>query len=71
MMQESTVAHAEQMASDYHIFGRVRFLHEYLDQLDALTLDRVNETISAYRIGPFRLATLGPEELKIDPALLG
>ena len=71
MSQESTAVHAGQMASDYELFGRVRTMDEILARIDALRLDTVNEKIAARPIGPFRLATLGPKELEIDPALLG
>ncbi|MBR2694559.1 MAG: insulinase family protein [Thermoguttaceae bacterium] len=71
MSQESTAVHAGQMASDYELFGRVRTMDEILARIDAFRLETVNEKIAARPIGPFRLATLGPKELEIDPALLG
>ncbi|MBQ3389078.1 MAG: insulinase family protein [Thermoguttaceae bacterium] len=71
MSQESTVSRIARMAAHYDLFGRVRSLQECLKELDDLTLEEVNQKIAAHPIGPFRLATLGPEELEIDPALLG
>ena len=71
MSQESTAVHAGQMAADYEYFGRVRTMEEILARIDTLRLETVNEKIAARPIGPLRLATLGPKELEIDPALLG
>ncbi len=71
MAQESTAVHAGHMASDYECFGRVRTLDEVLGKIDALRLETVNEKIAEWPVGPFRLVTLGPKELEIDPALLG
>ncbi|MBR5416035.1 MAG: insulinase family protein [Thermoguttaceae bacterium] len=71
MSQESTAVHAGHMVSDYENFGRIRTIEEVLARIDAFRLETVNERIAARPIGPFRLVTLGPKELAIDPALLG
>lgn len=71
MSRESTAARAASMARNYYFHGRDRSVREILERVDKLKLDEVNAKIAEHPMGPFRLVTLGPKPLEIDPALLG
>jgi predicted Zn-dependent peptidase len=65
---ESTSARAHALASDQHKLGRPRSLDEIAAAYDILTLDRVNDYLSARDTGAFTIVTLGPREL-VPPSL--
>lgn len=67
---ESTGARAGAMAGDWHRLKRARTLEELARQVDAVTLDGVNEYLSRRRLGRLTIQTLGPSPLK-PPALEG
>ena len=61
---ESTAARAGALAGDWHRLGRARSLDEMAAQIDAVTLDQVNDYLSKRSMGRMTVQTLGPAELK-------
>ncbi|MEL7474156.1 MAG: pitrilysin family protein [Planctomycetota bacterium] len=61
---ESTGARAGSLVSDERRLGRPRSLSELLSQVEAVTLDGVNEHAEAYARGRWTIQTLGPEPLR-------
>ncbi|GAB4386501.1 MAG: pitrilysin family protein [Phycisphaerales bacterium] len=61
---ESTPARAAALASDMHKLGRPRSLQEIIDELDAITLERLNAYLSTRSLGRLTIQTLGPAELR-------
>ena len=61
---ESTGARAASLASDYRRLGKARSLEEITAEVEALTLDRVNEYLSRRSMGRVTIQTLGPKALK-------
>ena len=62
-IQRSSVARAASLAADQRRLGRPRSLDELAAQVDALTLDRVNEYLARRTLGRITIQTLGPSEL--------
>lgn len=60
---ESTAARAAALAADMHRLGRPRSLGEIATQIDAVTLDRVNEYLAGRSLGRITVQTLGPAPL--------
>ncbi|HYO10664.1 MAG TPA: pitrilysin family protein [Tepidisphaeraceae bacterium] len=65
MQGESTSARAGAIAHDFWMRGRIRTLDEIKQEIDAVTLDRVNAYLKANKPGPFTIVTVGPKELKL------
>jgi len=63
MQGESTPARASALASDLFRIGRPRTLDERAAQIDAVTLDQLNEYLARRAMGPFTIVTIGPSEL--------
>jgi predicted Zn-dependent peptidase len=61
---ESTAARAGAIASDMHRLGRPRSLDELTREIDAVTLDRVNDYLLRRPLGRLTVQTLGPGELR-------
>lgn len=61
---ESTAARAAALASDYRRLGRARSLAEIAAQIDAVTLEQLNEYLGRRSMGRITIQTLGPVELK-------
>lgn len=61
---ESTAARAGALAGDWHRLGRARSLDEMAAQIDAVTLDQVNDYLAKRSMGRVTVQTLGPAELK-------
>lgn len=68
---EPCSARASAMVSDWFYLGRVREMAELEAEVDALTCQKVNDALRRCPFGPFRLAVLGPNPLRIDPTILG
>jgi len=63
MEGESTGARAGAIASDQYLFGRPRTLAEDAAEVDALTLDALNDFLKRSPAGRMTVVTLGPEPL--------
>lgn len=61
---ESSGARAGALASDVHKLGRPRSLAEMAAEVDAVTLDRVNDYLKGRRLGRITIQTVGPAELR-------
>ncbi len=64
MQGESSSARAAAIADDQHLLGRPRTLDEQAGQIDAVTLDRLNDYLKANRPEDFTTLTIGPEALR-------
>jgi predicted Zn-dependent peptidase len=60
---ESSGARAASLASDHRRLGRPRSLDEITRQIDAVTLEQVNDYLARRRTGKVTIQTLGPREL--------
>ena len=60
---ESTRARARALAADYHNRGAARSLDEFAAQVDAVTLDALNEYASKRTLGKLTIQTVGPTPL--------
>lgn len=60
---ESTGARAASLASDLHRLGRPRSLDEMAAEVDAVTLERVNQYLAGRKLGRTTVQTLGPAAL--------
>jgi len=60
---ESTGARATSLARDQFRLGRGRSLAELADELDRVTLDRVNDYARTRTMGEVTIQTLGPSAL--------
>jgi predicted Zn-dependent peptidase len=65
MSGESSSARAGALARDWRKIGRARTLTEMARQVDAVTLDQVNDYLSTRTLGEITIATIGPEALKV------
>lgn len=63
MSGESSSARAGAIARDWRKIGRARTLTEMAAQVDAVTLDQVNDYLSTRTLGEITIATIGPEPL--------
>jgi predicted Zn-dependent peptidase len=61
---ESSGARAATLAADVRRLGRPRSLEEIAAQIDAVTLDRVNDYLARRSMGRSTIQTLGPAELR-------
>lgn len=61
---ESTGSRAASLAADQRKLGRPRSLDELAAQVDAVTLDQLNEYLARRKMGSVTIQTLGPKELK-------
>ncbi len=64
MEGESTGARASSIASDQHVFGQPRTLAQDAAEVDALTLDALNDFVKRCPAGNMTVVTLGPEALR-------
>ena len=65
MQGESTSARSGAIAHDYFMRGRIRTLDEIKQEIDAVSLDRVNAYLKQHKPGPFTIVTVGPKELQL------
>ena len=65
MSGESTSSRAGAIAHDFFIRGRIRTLDEIKNEIDAVTVEKVNAYLAAHKPGPFTIVTVGPKELKL------
>ena len=70
MQGESTGARARSIAAEQYIYGRPRTLDDWAAEVDAITLDRLNDFIKATPPGPMTVVTIGPETLKCPDAAI-
>lgn len=63
MSGESTGARASALARDMHRVGRPRALDELAAEIDACTLEQVNDYLTRRDMGRMTICTLGPEAL--------
>ncbi|MFI4859279.1 MAG: M16 family metallopeptidase [Phycisphaerales bacterium JB063] len=63
---ESTSARASAIAADLYVRGKARTLSELADQVDAVTLDAVNDFLKDNPPGDMTLATIGRTALTIN-----
>lgn len=63
---ESSGARAVSLAADQRKLGRPRSLKEIAQQLDGITLERVNSYLSTRKLGKMTVQTLGPRGLKFE-----
>ncbi len=71
MQQESTGNRAASIAYDWYHLHRIRSMQEIEQSIDNLTIGAINDCLIQHRAENMRLVSLGPDELKIDPARLG
>jgi predicted Zn-dependent peptidase len=64
MQGESTGARAHAIAADQYIYGRPRTLDELAQEVDGVSLAKLNDYLAAHRPGPMTIVTLGPSALK-------
>jgi predicted Zn-dependent peptidase len=62
---ESTAARASAIAADQRRLGRPRTLHEVAQQIDDVTLDRLNAYLARRMLGNVTIQTLGPKALAV------
>lgn len=62
MSGESTGARAGALARDHRKIGRARSLDELAQQVDAITLERLNDYLSRRSLGSTTVITIGPGE---------
>jgi predicted Zn-dependent peptidase len=60
---ESTGGRASALAADIHNRGRARSLDEITAEVDAVTLDQLNEYAAARKLGRLTIQTVGPKPL--------
>ena len=60
---ESTGARASALATDMFRLGRPRSLAEVADEIDAITLDQLNDYLARREMGRVTIQTLGPDPL--------
>jgi predicted Zn-dependent peptidase len=65
MSGESSSSRAGAIAHDFFIRGRIRTLEEIKNEIDAVTVEKVNAYLAAHKPGPFTIVTVGPKELKL------
>ncbi len=65
MQGESTGARAGAIAADQYVFGRPRTLDDVEAEIDAITIDRLNEFVAAHKPERMTVVTVGPDELKV------
>jgi predicted Zn-dependent peptidase len=65
MQQESCRARAGAIAGDWFYLGRVRSLDEINDQINALTVESINDYLRQYPVLDLDLVTLGPQPLEL------
>jgi predicted Zn-dependent peptidase len=63
---ESTGARAGAIAHDFFMRGRMRGLEEIKSEIDAVSLDRINEHLRKHEPNQFTIVTVGPAELKMS-----
>jgi predicted Zn-dependent peptidase len=68
MQGESTSARAAAIASDWFRLGRTRTLDEVIAEIDAITLDRLQEYVRQRHPGPYTVASIGPLPLEMPTA---
>lgn len=66
---ESTDARASALAYDLFRLGRPRSLAEIAAEIDAVTLDRLNEYVASRQMGRVTVQTLGPEALTVPASI--
>ncbi|MBI1367915.1 MAG: insulinase family protein [Planctomycetes bacterium] len=65
MQGESTSARASAIAGDQFLRGRPRTLDDVAAEIDAVTLDKVNDFVAAHRAGDFTTLNIGPDKLDV------
>ena len=66
---ESTDARASALAGDLFRLGRPRSLAEIAAEIDAVTLDRLNEYVATRKMGRVTVQTLGPDPLVVPASI--
>ena len=65
MQGESTAARAAALVYDQFRIGRARTLEEVAAQVDAITIEKLNQYIAAREFGPFTVVSIGPHPLEV------
>ena len=65
MQGESTSARAASIANDVHLYGRPRSLDDAAEEIQGLTLEKLNAYVADRRPGEMTVVTLGPEALRV------
>ncbi|MCC7147271.1 MAG: insulinase family protein [Phycisphaeraceae bacterium] len=65
MQGESTSARASSLASDQTELGRPRTLTELAQEVDAVSLEKLNDFLAAHRPGAMTVVTIGPGALDL------
>ncbi|MDO5580561.1 MAG: pitrilysin family protein [Planctomycetia bacterium] len=71
MQQESTVNRASSLVRDWYFLKKIRTREEIEEKINALSCESVNEFLAASPVKTYRLASIGPDPLHIDPLRLG
>lgn len=71
MRQESTVNRATSLVRDWYYLKKIRTREEIEEKINALSCESVNEFLAASPVRTYRLASIGPDSLNIDPLRLG
>lgn len=66
MQGESTMARAAALTYDQFRIGRARTLEEIAQQVDAISIERLNEYLARRELGAFTTVSIGPEKLKVE-----
>ncbi|MCC5830695.1 MAG: insulinase family protein [Phycisphaeraceae bacterium] len=67
MQGESTTARAASMAADQYIYGKPRTLTEIVEEIEEVTLDKVNDYLAHRPARAITMVTIGPKPLN-DPS---
>jgi predicted Zn-dependent peptidase len=65
MQGESSGARASSIATDHLVYGKPRSLQEAAEEVDAVTLERVNTFLQTHVAQAMTVVTLGPEPLDV------
>lgn len=63
MMGESTPARASTIGHDYFRLGRARTLQDVAAEIDAISLDQLNDYLARREFGAFTIVSIGPVQL--------
>jgi len=66
MQGESTLARATALGGDQYRLGRARSLDDIAREIDAVTLEALNDYLAAREVGPFTVVSIGPVQLDVS-----
>jgi predicted Zn-dependent peptidase len=70
MHGESTTSRASALWADQFALGKTRSLKDRLDEIDAVTLENVNNWLKNRDYGDITMVYIGPDDLQLDDTIL-